>query len=105
MRTIVILGLLIIAASVKASDTLVIKVTDFIGNIDSVILGYDDSATEGVDINFNEANILNSNYTDLDLRVIHRTKPLNSSSGCLIAGTLGCMMPNTKEREMKVDFR
>jgi hypothetical protein len=87
------------------TNTFIIKVIDNTGQMDSVIMGFRDIATTGIDESLGESDYYGKPYSDLDIRSIQRdtitkdTLWLNSYNGSHL------VEPFLSNVDLKLDFR
>lgn len=72
-------------AQFDESQIAIVKVIDANNSEDSVIFGFNDNATEGIDESLGEKNIIDSAYKDLDIRLIQRN--YDNKSGYWLYGS------------------
>lgn len=97
----------------QITDSICIMAIDNLGNTDTVVFGFAENATDGIDTFLEEKNIFSTSLNDLDIRLIRRdtiTKIIEEwDTGNLdtvwINGCHGLIKPFAENVDLKRDFR
>ena len=107
MKKIKLVLLVLFSSSVVFSqtDTFIIKVIDARNQVDSVIMGYRDNATTGVDESLGESDYYGNPFSDLDIRSIQRNTITKDSFWLSSLNSGNAVLPFLKNFDLKKDFR
>jgi hypothetical protein len=87
------------------TNTIILKAIDSKGQIDSVIMGYRDNATVGIDADFGESDYFYKPYSDIDIRSIQRDSITKDSIWLFSNNGSHIVNPFSKNIDLKKDFR
>ncbi len=105
MKNALLIIILLHLSNLLFSQVMRISIEDSIGNRDTVIFGFDDSSTLGIDSVYDETNIFGEQYSNPEIRVIQRDI---DNHNCLRESHSASSSPNlyyTENIESKINFR
>lgn len=106
MKTLLFLLITIIPVFLFGQEMQVkIKIVDNLDQVDSVVIGKNYQATNGIDESFDESNLFETSYADLDIRSIQRSQENHECITESLSENTGNPLYFLQDIDSKVDIR